>query len=194
LKTDSTNQTLSLSSETSNYYTELELDLPNNDLMTTPLSAEQNNKTLDLFDEYQLDQDLISMPNQTDMDEELYTTVLNVTTSSPDKMPQKGSFIPAPDCLDAENALNDLNYILQPIQATGKGHKDFSGDQYTLCQLTLMQVFLHQYTAELSPKGLPIGWQDASFSTAAMLQRGQHTAEKLCKWTHDYIENCNNIQ
>jgi hypothetical protein len=51
----------------------------------------ENNKTWNLFDEYHLCQDLISMADQADIDEKLYTAVMNVATSNPDiKIPQKG--------------------------------------------------------------------------------------------------------
>jgi len=88
-------------------------------------------------------------------------------------------------------ACTDLQNILKPQQATGKGYVDPELNELFKSRLLSMKQFMWTY---INPDSETTGhWIAASLKTANDLEKGPILAKKVREWAQAFINNCENL-
>lgn len=109
---------------------------------------------------------------------------------TPHTQSSRGVYLEAPSLADAKNALVDLEQLISPKRAGGKGHKPFPfpGDDILRSRLTMMTMALRNYTGTKSRKRM--GWMKATEKAAEDLGKpSKWTVEQLRIWLRSFIED-----
>jgi hypothetical protein len=100
---------------------------------------------------------------------------------------EKGVYIVAPTIEEVRSAHTDLQNILKPQWATGKGYMDLEFDELLKFQLLSMKQSMWMY---INPdSGFTRRWIATSVKTANNLEKGPAHAKKVREWTWAFIDD-----
>lgn len=87
----------------------------------------------------------------------------------------------APAMAAAHYAIMDIRTILHPKRQTGPGHKTHGLQPFVVQRLQDMSMFLYLYLHGTKE------WTNSSLAAAKILGRGKYYAQRLCRWTINFI-------
>ena len=108
--------------------------------------------------------------------------------AGPSRLATFGHFVPPPDPETVAKCIADLEELLRPKRASGRGYRD-PGYDYTLrSRLELMLMFLRLY----SGKGHQ-DWSGTALHIAKIAGKGTWLARRIHQWTQDYARDRKNL-